>query len=124
MELTRAGVRGDLLEDEGTEQDEEAETESKRTEMWQVWPSWGQRWISGNMENGAHLGGHSERKRNLPTPSPSARPFGSTAPCVTSVQCHPVSFQPSSSLSWTTKFLFSWYPRLVSTEPLHYLFKT
>lgn len=60
MELTRAGVRGDLLEDEGTEKDEEAETESKRTETWQVWPSWGQRWISGNMENGAHLGGHSE----------------------------------------------------------------
>lgn len=55
MELTRAGVRGDLLEDEGTERDEEAETESKQTETWQVWPSWEQRWISGNTENGRIL---------------------------------------------------------------------
>lgn len=65
VERTWVGDRGDLLEDDGTERDEEQETESKQTEMWQVWK---QSWVSRNTENGAH----SKEKGNSSAPSLSA----------------------------------------------------
>ena len=108
------GPRGDILEDDDPERDEEPEIESKQTNA-QVWRSgkhgvdmqeygnWGPPWQTG------------KRKGNLLfTSSLSAGPLSSTASC-TAVQYLPISSmetlsQPPSALPKIANSLFSCHP--------------
>lgn len=129
MELTLAGVRGEHLEDKGTERIEEPETEPKQTEMWQVWPSWKQGQISRSMENEAHLGRHPKWKGPYPHPvyQPGLSALQLHVPDLSSVSPFPPLKSYSSPHHLSPRQPIPSFS-LATQTPLHkqlnYLFKT